>query len=282
MLLVDSDFFATYNIDVLAGRTFAADGSDREVREQPGQPPPPPTRFVLSALSAERYGWTPEEALGRTIEVGGRGGGVVIGVVADIHFESVRDPVTPLVYLMPAGQPREASIRVAGAELEATLAGIDAVWRDLGPDAPILRRFLDDDLDALYRGEQKQAQMLTVFSALAIVIACLGLFGLASATTLHRTKEIGIRKALGASVAEIVRLFTTEFGALVLIANLIAWPVAYFAMQRWLSGFAYRIELGPFVFLAGAALALVVATLTVSIVATRAARAKPVATLRYE
>jgi putative ABC transport system permease protein len=281
MLLVDAEFFETYKIHILAGRTFAADGSDREVREQPGQPPPP-TPWVLSALSAERYGWTPEEALGRTIEVGGRGGGVVIGVVADIHFESVRDPVTPLVYLMPSGQPREASIRVTGADLETTLAGIDAVWRELGPDVPILRRFLDDDLDALYRGEQKQAQLLTLFSALAILIACLGLFGLASAATLRRTKEIGIRKALGASVADIVRLLTTEFGALVLMANVVAWPVAYFAMQRWLSGFAYRIELGPVVFVASAALALVVAVLTVAAVATRAARAKPVATLRYE
>jgi putative ABC transport system permease protein len=282
MLLVDADFFDTYNIDVLAGRTFATDGSDREVREQPGQPPPPPTRFVLSALSAERYGWTPEEAVGRTIEVGGRGGGVVIGVVGDIHFESVRDPVTPLVYLMPAGQPREASLRLTGASLEATLAGVDEVWDELGPEVPIQRRFLDDDLDALYRGEQKQAQLLTLCSALAIFIACLGLLGLASATTLRRTKEIGIRKALGASVADIVRLLTTEFGALVLVANLLAWPVAYFAMQRWLAGFAYRIELGPFVFVASAALAFVVATLTVALVATRAARAKPVTTLRYE
>ena len=282
MLLVDADFFATYQIDVLAGRTFAADGSDREVRQQPEQPPPPPTRFVLSALSAERYGWTPEEAVGRTIEVGGRSGGVVIGVVGDIHFESVRDPVTPLVYLMPAGQPREASIRLTGANLEATLAAIDEVWDELGPEVPIQRRFLDDDLDALYRGEQKQAQLLTLFSALATFIACLGLLGLASATTLRRTKEIGIRKALGASVADIVRLLTTEFGALVLVANLLAWPVAYFAMHRWLAGFAYRIELGPFVFVASAVLALAVAVLTVATVATRAARAKPVTTLRYE
>jgi putative ABC transport system permease protein len=183
---------------------------------------------------------------------------------------------------MPSGQPREASIRVTGADLETTLAGIDEIWGELGPEVPIQRRFLDDDLDALYRGEQKQAQLLTLFSALAILIACLGLFGLASATTLRRTKEIGIRKALGAGVADIVRLLTTEFAALVLVANVIAWPVAYFAMQRWLSVFAYRIELEPFVFVASAMLALVVAMLTVATVATRAARAKPVATLRYE
>jgi putative ABC transport system permease protein len=134
----------------------------------------------------------------------------------------------------------------------------------------------------LYRGERRQAQLLTTFSALAVAIACLGLYGLASYSTTRRTKEIGIRKTLGASVPEIVRLFATEFGVLVLVANVIAWPVAYFAMQRWLSGFAYRIELGPFVFVASAVLALAVALLTVAAVATRAARAKPVTTLRYE
>ena len=121
-----------------------------------------------------------------------------------------------------------------------------------------------------------------MFSVLAVMIACLGLYGLASFSTTRRTKEIGIRKTLGASVADIVRLFATEFGVLVLLANVVAWPVAYFAMQRWLAGFAYRIELGPFVFVASALLALLVAMLTVALVATRAARAKPVTTLRYE
>jgi putative ABC transport system permease protein len=145
-----------------------------------------------------------------------------------------------------------------------------------------MRRFLDDDFEALYRGERRQAQLLALFSLLGILIACLGLYGLASFSTTRRTKEIGIRKTLGASVPEIVRLFTTEFGVLVLLANVVAWPVAYFAMQRWLSGFAYRIELGPFVFVASAALALAVALLTVAAVATRAARAKPVEALRTE
>jgi putative ABC transport system permease protein len=124
--------------------------------------------------------------------------------------------------------------------------------------------------------------LLTTFSLLAVAIACLGLYGLASFSTTRRTKEIGIRKTLGASVADIVRLFTAEFGVLVLIANVIAWPIAYFAMQRWLTGFAYRIELGPAVFVASGLLALAIATLTVAAVAGRAARAKPITALRYE
>jgi putative ABC transport system permease protein len=162
------------------------------------------------------------------------------------------------------------------------LAGIDAVWRELGPDVPVIRRFLDDDFDALYRGERRQAQLLTTFSLLAVAIACLGLYGLASFSTTRRTKEIGIRKTLGASVPDIVRLFTAEFGVLVLLANVIAWPIAYFAMQQWLAGFAYRIELGPLAFIASGLLAFAIATLTVGAVASRAARAKPVTALRYE
>jgi putative ABC transport system permease protein len=199
----------------------------------------------------------------------------------------VRDPLTPVLYLVPPTeralqQVREASVRVTGTDLDGTLAAIDVVWRDLGPGVPVLRRFLDDDFEALYRGERRQGQLLTLFSVLAVVIACLGLYGLASFSTTQRTKEIGIRKTVGASVLEIVKLFCTEFGALVLIANVIAWPVAYFAMQRWLSGFAYRTELGPFVFVASGLLALAIATLTIALVATRAARAKPAISLRYE
>ena len=285
LLLVDFGFFETYEIDVVAGRSFSEASGDREIAQQPEQPPPPPARFVLNRLAAERLGWTSDEAVGGILNVSGRRG-VVIGVVENVYLESVRDPLTPTLYLVPplerSAQIREASIRVTGADLERTLSGIDAVWRALGPDVPVMRRFLDEDFEALYRGERRQAQLLTAFSFLSSAIACLGLYGLASFSTARRTKEIGIRKTLGASVANIVKLFAAEFGVLVLIANVVAWPVAYFAMQRWLSGFAYRIELGPFVFIVSGLLALVVATVTVAVVASRAARAQPVATLRYE
>jgi putative ABC transport system permease protein len=285
VMLVDFDFLATYDIDVIAGRAFTEASGDREITLQEGQPPPPPVAFVLSRLAVERLGSTADEFVGRIIE-GPGGRAVVIGVVEDVYFESVRDPLLPVIYLVQptrrAGGLGYASIRVTGADLERTLAGIDAVWSDLGPDVPILRRFLDDDFDALYRGERRQAQLLTAFSLLAIAIACLGLYGLASFSTMRRTKEIGIRKTLGAGVGDIVTLLTGEFGVLVVLANLIAWPVAYFAMQRWLSGFAYRIELGPFVFVESGLLVLVIATLTVAGVASRAARAKPVTALRYE
>jgi len=284
VMLVDFDFLATYDIDVIAGRAFSEASGDREIAEQEGQPPPPPAPFVLSRLAVELLGSTPNEVVGRIIEALGRRA-VVIGVVEDVYLQSPRDPLLPVIYTVPAQGAsglNQASIRVTGADLERTLAGVDAVWDDLGPDAPVVRRFLDDDFDALYRSERRQAQLLTAFSLLAIAIACLGLYGLASFSTMRRTKEIGIRKTLGAGVGDIVALLTGEFGVLVVLANLIAWPVAYFAMQRWLSGFAYRIELGAFVFVGSGLLALFIATLTVAAVASRAARAKPVTALRYE
>jgi putative ABC transport system permease protein len=238
----------------------------------------------LNELAVERLGWTAEDAVGRRLDASDQPT-IVVGVVENVHLESVRDPLVPVAYWVPpreTAEIREASVRITGRDLERTLADIDAIWNRLGPGTPVLRRFLDDDFNALYRAERRQAQLLTLFSVLAIAIACLGLFGLASFSTSRRTKEIGIRKALGAGVRDIVTLLTVEFGVLVLLANLLAWPIAYFAMQRWLAGFAYRIELGPFVFVASGVLALAIAMLTVAAVARRAARGKPVAALRYE
>jgi putative ABC transport system permease protein len=232
LMIVERDFLETYEIDVLAGRSFAEGNGAPRVAAAPSAASAAPRSFVLNELAIERLGWTVEDAPGRLLDVSGQPG-VVVGVVENVHLESVR-------------------------------------------------RFLDEDFEALYRGERRQGQLLALFSSLAVVIACLGLYGLASFSTLRRTKEIGIRKTLGASVGDIVRLFTVEFGALVVGASLLAWSIAYLSMQRWLAGFAYRIELGPFAFIASASLALVIATLTVAGVATRAARAKPVTPLRYE
>ena len=209
---------------------------------------------------------------------------MIVGVAADVHLESVRDAITPVAYFVAPQIPalREASIRVTGRRLESTLADIDSIWRRLGPGSPVARRFLDQDFEALYRGEQREGELLGLFSMLAIVIACLGLFGLASLAASQRTKEIAVRKVLGASVKNIVWLFTSEFALLAVAANVIAWPVAYVLVQRWLAGFAYRIGLNALVFFAGGALALSVALATVAVVVGKAARAKPVAGLRYE
>jgi putative ABC transport system permease protein len=287
LLPIELDFFETYGIDVVTGRSFDADRDDRLKLPRQDAPQPGRSSVVLNVLAAQRFGWIPEDAVGRFVDGGGIQG-EVIGVVEDVYLESVREPIKPMIYgVWPVQRGgfatiREASIRISGRNLQATLDHIDAMWRQFAPSQPVTRRFLDADFDALYRAERSQARMFTVFSLLAIGVACLGLFGLASFTAARRTKEIGLRRTVGASVWDIVRLFTREFAVLVVIASVVAWPVAFVLMQRWLGGFAYRVELGPLAFLASAALALGIAWVTVAAVVSRAARARPATALRYE
>jgi putative ABC transport system permease protein len=289
-LYVDYGFFETYGIEVVAGRVFDERFADRgRAADADGGPGPP--AYVVNESAARRWGWTPEEALGKWLDVNllEETRGPIVGVVKDVYFESVRSAIEATVYMLsPAGVQlmflplNVASLRLTGRDLPKTLAYIDETWAKLVPDRPISRRFLDDDFEALYLGEARQARMFTFFAGLAIFIACMGLFGLASFTTERRTKEIGIRKAVGGSVADIVLLLSSEFGKLVLVANVIAWPAAYFLMQRWLASFAYRIDMSVWVYVASALCAFVIAYLTVGSVAARAAAAKPISALRYE
>jgi len=290
-VVVDHGFFETYDIEVVAGRAFSpAFGTDRptarreetDLREG---------AFVISELAARQLGWVPEAAVGEWLELGSPQGsrfrvdelaGPVIGVVKDVYFESLHSAIEPTVYMMSDEAGGTASLRITGRDLEGTLAFIDEKWKEVRPDLPASLRFLDQEFEALYQAETRQARMFTIFSALAIFIACLGLFGLAAFATERRTKEIGIRKALGGSVLDIVRLLTADFSRPVLLANVAAWPVAYFVMQSWLARFAYRIDMSVWIFAGSALLALVVAWLAVGVVATRAARAKPINALRYE
>jgi len=288
-MFVEFDFFETYGIELLAGRTFGERfGTDRLAAR--GDSDSELTgSFVLNELAARQLGLTPEEAVGRAVEFPMDGvSGSIVGVVADTYLESIHSALKPLVYVVPPSQTgtfatiREASIRVTSNNLPDTLTHIDDTWKRFLPDQAITRRFLDQDFQALYESEERQGQLFLYFSALAILIACLGLVGLASFAVEQRTKEIGVRKAMGGTVFDIVRLFVGEFSRLVLVANLIAWPAAYFLMQRWLENFAYRIDLSLAVFVGSALLVLVVAFLTVGTVTARAARANPVRSLRYE
>jgi putative ABC transport system permease protein len=289
MMPVEFDFFETYGIDLVAGRSFDERfGTDR-LAARGGEGSGLTGAFVLNEQAVRQLGLMPEEAVGRAAEMPTRGiSGTIVGVVADTYFESVHSALKPLVYAVPPPRQtgfatiREASIRITGSNLQDTLAHIDATWNRFLPDQAITRRFLDQDFQALYESEERQGQLFLYFSALAILIACLGLVGLASFATEQRTKEIGVRKVMGGTVLDIVRLFTGEFSKLVLLANVIAWPAAYFLMQRWLDNFAYRIDMSFAVFAGSALLALVVALLTVGAIAARAARANPVRSLRYE
>jgi putative ABC transport system permease protein len=197
-------------------------------------------------------------------------------------MQSLRERIEPLIIFYDYDSLLSLSIRIASDNIPQTMGLVEKKWKELDPNRPFRFLFLDDSFDSLYRQEDRLKTITFYFSFLAVLIGCLGLFGMASFTAEQRTKEIGIRKVLGASVPGIVRLLAKEFMLLVIAANLIALPVAYFAMNRWLQSFAYRMDIHPLIFVLSAALALIIALITVSYQAIRAALSNPVDSLRYE
>jgi putative ABC transport system permease protein len=286
---VDYQWFDHYDVEFLAGRPFR----QNEMRIEMPTEENPVTRgsAILNESAARRFGWTPDEAVGKIIrqpmshEMTSFVDREVVGVIPDIHFSSLHDEMKSTVYAEPnENYGRRISVKLAAGDHRAAIEHFEAVWSRVVPGEPAHWEFLDDRFDALYRSEARQAQMFGVFSAFAIFVATLGLFGLASFTTERRTKEIGIRKVMGASVKDIVWLLTSDFTKLVLLANIIAWPVAYYFMSQWLTRFVYRAPFGEWawLFVAAAIAALAAAWLTISLQASRAATARPVLALRYE
>ncbi|WP_044563767.1 FtsX-like permease family protein, partial [Azospirillum sp. B4] len=287
---VDYDYFATLDVRLAAGRVF-----DRQYAADaipPADPANPQVQrhgsVVLNQSAVRRLGYaSPEAALGQPLILPGKAGeaGVrvtVVGVVEDFHQGSVHTAVAPQMFLLMPRNYSQLLIRVKAGEMPAALEAIDRAWRAMVPDRPVPRVFLDAQLQSVYEREIKTGQLFAAFSGLALVIAALGLFGLAAFTAERRTKEIGLRKVLGAGVADIVRLLVWQFSKPVLVANLIAWPVAWFAMRHWLDGFADRVPLNPLLFVAASLSALAIAWATVALHAARVAATKPVAALRYE
>lgn len=267
---VNYDFFQTYEMPLLAGRDFSREYATDDS-----------AAFVLNRAAVEKLGWTVEEAVNKSMIYGERNGRV-IGVVEDVHFESLHNKIVPIIYLINGAGSYQFALRLSGQDIPASLAFIKNIWTEYQPDYPFEYRFLDEQLGALYDSEENLGKIFGIFSLLAVVIACLGLYGLAAFSAEQRTKEIGIRKALGASVKNLVGLLSKEFLKLVIIANIIAWPVAWYAMNRWLENFAYRINIAWWVFILAGTLALAIALLTVAYQAIKAAVANPVKSLRYE
>jgi putative ABC transport system permease protein len=205
----------------------------------------------------------------------------VIGVVGDSRFRSIREPISPTMFSWDRQAPGWLLVRYSGSP-DAIRAEIQKVWKRIAPDVPFEAEHGEDIIGKLYAAEAARAWIFTGFATLAVVIGCLGLFGLAAFSAERRTREIGIRKVLGARTRDIVRLLLWQFSRPVLLANLIAWPVAWWAMRDWLNGFDSRIDLTPWPFLAAGGLALVIAAATMSGHAIRAARTRPVHALRYE
>lgn len=286
---VDYQWFEHYDIAFLAGRTFRQ--NEMRIGEVSDETPIVRGAAILNESAARRFGWSPAEAIGKVIrepqsrELTKFVEREVVGVIPDIHFSSLHDEMKATVYAEPdPDYGRNISVKLAPGDHRAAIAHFEATWKKLVPGEPVFWEFLDDRFNALYRSEERQAQMFAVFSAFAIFVAILGLFGLASFTTERRTKEIGIRKVMGASVKDIILLLTSDFTRLVLIANLIAWPVAYYYMNEWLGRFAYRAPFSDWawLFIASAIAALAAAWITIALQAGRAATARPVLALRYE
>ena len=225
-----------------------------------------------------------EEAVGKWFQILGRGRdrGRVVGVVRDFHFNSLQQEIDPLALFLYPRSYRHLLVKISPTDVPATLAFLQQQWTTFAPQRPFDFQFLDQEFDALYRAEERAGQLFGFFAGLAIFIACLGLFGLASFAAEQRTKEIGVRKVLGASVPTVVLLLSKDFTWLVLVAFVVAVPVAYVAMNQWLDHFAYRIDIPWPIFLVAGLAVLVVAWLTVSYQSVKAALANPVESLRYE
>ncbi len=271
---IDHDYISTLGMNIIEGRDFSRDMQSDS------------TAIILNEAAVKEFGF--DDPIGKTISTYGGDEQEtivepykVIGVVEDFHYESLRATIYPMVLYL--GRSRGyVSFKLAGNDLNTTIDFIRAKWDEFAPGKPFQYSFMDQRFNSIYEAEQQIGKIFGVFAALAILIACLGLFGLAAFTAEQRNKEIGIRKVLGASVVGIMALLSKEFLKLVLIAFVIAAPLAYFGMDKWLSDFAYRTDLSANTFIISGILAIVVAWLTMSYQTMRAARSNPVRSLRSE
>jgi putative ABC transport system permease protein len=263
---VDEHYIHTMGMKMAAGRFYTATDADTD------------SAYVINETAARAMGVTPSDAVGKLITINNREG-TVVGVTKDFNFQPVYQPIEPLV-MKRRGAGEYLLIRVNGGAVQKMLATIQDRCRRVLGGTPFSYGFVDQDLDRLYQSEAKMGLLFRIFSVLAIGISCLGLFGLATFATRRRTREIGVRKVLGAGEFSVVLLLTREFLVLVALALLIAFPIAWYAMHRWLEGYVYKVAISGWIFAGAGALALAVAFVTVSYQTVRAAMANPVDALR--
>jgi putative ABC transport system permease protein len=271
LYFVDFDFVPAYKIKILAGRPFSRDFMTDTTQA-----------MLLNEAAVKMFGYkSPQEAIGKRFKQWGREGKIV-GVMKDFHFRSLQQPIKPLSMRIEVNGPELISVNMPAANLTSTIAAIESKWKQYIPNRPFSYFFLDEFFDKQYRTEERFGKLFLNFAALAIFISCLGLLGLASYSTIQRTREIGIRKVMGASVSNIVNLLSKEFLLLVLISFVIATPLSWYFMHTWLLDFAYRISIGWWVFALAGGLAVMIAIVTISFQAIKAAIANPVKSLRTE
>jgi len=278
MVPVGYDYFKTLENKIVEGRSF-----DRNIRADEN------STFILNEAAIKEFGW--DDPIGKMFEtskVDFTTGewvprkGQVVGVAEDFHFESVHSKIEPVVYYINHEMLRWSIIKIKPLNTSETLEYIKEKWDDLNIEINYAPSFYEDDLDTLYRAEERFFTLFVIFSGLAITIACMGIFGLASYTAEQRTKEIGIRKVMGASVITIINLINKEFLRLVIISNIIAWPIAWYFMKNWLNNFIYKIDLSIWPFIISGFIAIIIALLSVTYKSLKASSTNPIDALRYE
>jgi putative ABC transport system permease protein len=256
-----------------AGRNFSRDFSTDS------------NNYVINTKAAQALGFkTAQSAIDKELSYGGVKG-KIIGVVNDFHFESLHQNIVPILLRMPPfanNNYRRLSVKIGGHNINSAINTIQEAWRKAQPEVPFEYTFLDERFQRLYNSEQQQGSLFTMFAFIAIFIACLGLFGLSAFTITQRVKEIGVRKVLGASIPQIVTELSKDFLKLVLIASIIALPIAWYSMSKWLLDFAFRVSIQWWVFVMAGFIALVIAFVTISFQSIKAATANPVKSLRSE
>ena len=274
----DLDFVKTLGMQIIAGTDFSP--ADIHLMDTVDNYKHYRYTFILNESAIKAIGWKPKEAIGRTIEKEFPGN--IKAVVKDFHFSSLHQPIEPLMIFLDTQYISQLFVKISGNDLTGTLNYLQKVWKERVPHRPFEFHFLDEDYNALYKVENRTSQIFGFFSTTAILLACLGLFALSAFTTIQRTKEIGIRKVLGASVFSVASLLSIDFLKLVVIASIIAFPLAWAAMHKWLQDFAYRIDISWLVFISAGLAAVFIALITVSLQAIKAANANPVKNLRSE
>ena len=271
IIQIDYDFIETLQMKIIAGRNFSRDFNDSD-------------SILINRAAARDMGW--EDPVGKIIYMPGPGAEerpmTVVGMVEDFHFITLRQVIEPVVLFLNESPNPFMAVRIEPDNISETLADIEQTWEKVHPGFEYTYSFLDKDFAELYKGEQNFSVVVSSFSILIIIIACMGLFGLASFAIDQRKKEIGIRKVLGSSSRRIYFMLINDFLRWVILANIIAWPLAYLVMNRWLTNFAYRVNMGVWEFSLGTVLALLISLATVSIQAFRATLTNPIETIRYD
>jgi ABC-type antimicrobial peptide transport system permease subunit len=266
----DSNYLHTYGLTLIAGRNLRQSDTANE--------------FMVNQALLKMLGITdPNQALGKEINMwDGEIKANIVGVIKDFHSTSLQQQIAPLLMASNKENYGMAGIKLKAGEFKNTISNIEKVWSQIYPEYVFEYQFLDQKIETFYRQENKLSNLYKIFAAIAIILSCLGLYGLASFMAVQRIKEVGIRKVLGASVKNVIYLFSKEFIILISIAFVIAAAVSYYFMNKWLQGYAYRVDLSWWIFLAGGLLSLVIALVTVSSQAIKAALTNPVKNLRTE